>query len=98
VLNATAYHDPDWATSGYASIPLAGPWIILGAHPHSIRDTNKALLITSGIVQTLSATGLIVGLAVTTDGGSAQASSPRWAVVPTFGPKQAGLTFTYTGF
>lgn len=98
VLNATVYDRPDSPGTGIAVIPVLGPWINLGVYGGEIGDAAKALLVTSGVLQIAGATGLIVGLAMSSPSGSARATPPRWAVLPTFGPRQAGLSFTWSGF
>lgn len=99
VLNATVYQRPDSPGTGIAVIPVLGPWINLGVYSGEIGDAANALLVVSGVLQVASATGLIVGLAMSSPAGSARtASPPRWAVLPTFGPRQAGLSLTWSGF
>ena len=97
-LNVAVYERPSSPANGYAVIPIFGPWINLGAYGDQVSDGVKGLLAVSGILQIAGATGLIVGLAMSSPSGSARATPPRWAVLPTFGPRQAGLTFTWSGF
>ena len=97
-LNVAVFDRPSSPSNGYAVIPLFGPWINLGAYGDQVSDGVKGLLAASGILQIAGATGLIVGLAMSSPSGSARATPPRWAVLPTFGPRQAGLSFTWSGF
>ncbi len=97
------YDHPDWTDFGLSTIPLIGPWAIIGNEASKsvsyTTDFDTGLLVASGIVQAAAFTGLVVGLTMKPrrEGASALAP-PRWVVLPKVGRGYAGLTVTAVAF
>jgi hypothetical protein len=94
-----------WTSFGMSFVPLVGPFmqIGLGVARHDATPLQLGLLTASGALQGAGFTLFIAGLRARRSEGdddvraAAARAAPRWSLLPSVGPKSAGLTFTVSG-